>query len=217
MDRRGRPRHPKRALALELIAQGVRANDIAIRCGCNASVVYRWAIAAGMRISAARRPQRRPPRPKSAAQIRAEELILLGWRIRRIAAEVGRSRERVRQWRLKLGLPPVRHWRLDLQGTRFGRLLVLGLDPERTATSPGYSAYWNCRCDCGKEVSVSRKSLRRGSCQSCGCWQRRQLPLALHHQLAQQVEGGAAVGAVDEDVDVGQAGDHLQDVHPAPG
>ena len=30
------------------------------------------------------------------------------------------------------------------------------------------AAYWRCRCDCGTEVSVSRGSLRGGSCRSCG-------------------------------------------------
>src|SRR5690606_29534112 len=38
----------------------------------------------------------------------------------------------------------------DLTGLRFGALLVLDLDPERHKGS----TRWNCRCDCGRTVTV---------------------------------------------------------------
>lgn len=49
-------------------------------------------------------------------------------------------------------------------GKRFGRLLVT-----REATHKDGRAYWHCKCDCGNEVDVSGKSLRRGYTKSCGC------------------------------------------------
>lgn len=51
-------------------------------------------------------------------------------------------------------------------GQRFGRLKVLYLDetPRKTTTN-----YYICRCDCGKEKSVSKPMLYTGGTQSCGC------------------------------------------------
>ena len=52
----------------------------------------------------------------------------------------------------------------DLIGKRFGRLKV---------TSFGYTSswnsYWECVCDCGKEVYVRRGNLISGNSKSCGC------------------------------------------------
>lgn len=55
--------------------------------------------------------------------------------------------------------------RIDLQGQRFGRWLVV-----RLAVRPnGGQARWLCRCDCGVERSVSSWNLRKGTSKSCGC------------------------------------------------
>lgn len=56
----------------------------------------------------------------------------------------------------------------DLSGRRFGSL---------TALSYAYRSdvghiYWNCRCDCGNEVTVRANSLLRGDTTSCGCYVR---------------------------------------------
>ncbi|MCC8139675.1 MAG: site-specific integrase [Lachnospiraceae bacterium] len=53
----------------------------------------------------------------------------------------------------------------DLTGRRYGRLTVLGLDPEDKTTRRKVI----CRCDCGKELSVPFRSLREGKVTSCGC------------------------------------------------
>ncbi len=59
--------------------------------------------------------------------------------------------------------------RLDLEGQRFGRLLVKG-PAEIKVNSRNRAIYsWICLCDCGKEVSVRGDSLRRGQA-SCGCF-----------------------------------------------
>lgn len=54
----------------------------------------------------------------------------------------------------------------DLTGQTFGRLVAIGLNPERTSNG---SARWNCLCACGKQVVVIGQELRKKSTTSCGC------------------------------------------------
>lgn len=54
----------------------------------------------------------------------------------------------------------------DISGQKFGRLTVVSF--YEIKQNDGH-AYWNCKCDCGKEVIVSGRSLRDGGTQSCGC------------------------------------------------
>ena len=54
---------------------------------------------------------------------------------------------------------------IDESGKVYGRLTVLGRSPEQ----PSAHAYWLCRCECGKLVSVVGAHLRRGNTRSCGC------------------------------------------------
>jgi hypothetical protein len=53
----------------------------------------------------------------------------------------------------------------NITGQVFGRLTVLSL----AKTKKGYGAYWKCRCECGQEITVLGKCLRRGTTKSCGC------------------------------------------------
>lgn len=57
----------------------------------------------------------------------------------------------------------------NLQGRRFGRLLVLRLTDQ---TNSSQEHYWKCRCDCGETTVVVASSLKRGATTSCGCLQR---------------------------------------------
>lgn len=61
--------------------------------------------------------------------------------------------------------PKMRH---DLTGMRFGKLVVIGIDEERTKNG---KVYWLCRCDCGKITSVQSTALTRkvNGTKSCGC------------------------------------------------
>lgn len=52
-------------------------------------------------------------------------------------------------------------------GCRFGRLIVLSRDDERSTPK---RSYWHCLCDCGKTKSVRNDGLTSGSTQSCGCF-----------------------------------------------
>ncbi|WP_242970306.1 helix-turn-helix domain-containing protein [Blautia sp. An249] len=52
----------------------------------------------------------------------------------------------------------------DLTGKRFHMLKVIGYAGNKT----GIGSLWLCRCDCGNEKTISRKSLIGGT-KSCGC------------------------------------------------
>ena len=54
----------------------------------------------------------------------------------------------------------------DLTGQRFGRLLAL------RSELTGQKTYWYCKCDCGKEIKVSKSAIKNGSQVSCGCHKR---------------------------------------------
>lgn len=51
-------------------------------------------------------------------------------------------------------------------GRKFGMLTVLS-----RANTGGSMRYWNCRCDCGNEITVSQDDLYWGTATSCGCLQ----------------------------------------------
>jgi hypothetical protein len=58
---------------------------------------------------------------------------------------------------------------IDLTGKRFGRLVVLRR-VENHITSGGHSvSSWLCKCNCGSEVIIRGRRLRRSETRSCGC------------------------------------------------
>lgn len=75
---------------------------------------------------------------------------------------------------------------INLIGQRFGRLLVVSQTDKRNPTG---SVYWQCRCDCGKLLSVDGRSLRAGKQKSCGCLQREYI----HKQHNNLIHGGCHV------------------------
>lgn len=59
---------------------------------------------------------------------------------------------------------------IDLQGKRFGRLVVKGKGNGRFTKGGQYKATWICDCDCGtRGVEVDGAKLRNGHTKSCGC------------------------------------------------
>lgn len=54
-------------------------------------------------------------------------------------------------------------------GTRFGNLVVIGPGEDIAASDRPGRASSLCRCDCGREVTVSNSNLKRGTTKSCGC------------------------------------------------
>lgn len=60
-------------------------------------------------------------------------------------------------------------WRFsDIEGVRFGRLLVI----KRNDVDVSGHVRWKCLCDCGATVVISGTSLRLGITKSCGCFMR---------------------------------------------
>lgn len=67
----------------------------------------------------------------------------------------------------------------NISGQRFGRLVAV----EPTAKRSDRKVVWVFRCDCGKIVEISGKSVRNGNTRSCGC---------LHDDLRPEVARKAA-------------------------
>ena len=53
----------------------------------------------------------------------------------------------------------------SLEGKRFGKLVAV--EPTKMRKN-GY-VMWKCRCDCGNEILVESRHLKRGTIHSCGC------------------------------------------------
>ena len=64
---------------------------------------------------------------------------------------------------------------IDLTGQKFGRLTVLKRAENYISPNGGKRAQWLCKCECGKEVVVLGKNLRKGLTRSCGCFQKERL------------------------------------------
>lgn len=57
-------------------------------------------------------------------------------------------------------------------GTRFARLVVIGISIPRKTPSGYFEKRTECRCDCGAVLIVRNWCLRSGHTRSCGCLQR---------------------------------------------
>lgn len=60
---------------------------------------------------------------------------------------------------------------IDLTGQRFGRLTVISRAENYIKPNGHKESAWNCRCECGNEVIVTRTNLKRA--RSCGCLKNR--------------------------------------------
>ena len=71
-------------------------------------------------------------------------------------------------------------YKQDLTGLRFGRLTVLSYAERHPSAGGSRSAYWLCKCDCGKEKIVNGNHLKSGAIKSCGCLHKETLPNVKH-------------------------------------
>lgn len=60
---------------------------------------------------------------------------------------------------------------IDITGQRFGRLTAI----RYVGSNKGQCSIWECQCDCGNVVNVSKNCLTTGGTRSCGCLNREQL------------------------------------------
>ena len=56
--------------------------------------------------------------------------------------------------------------KLELAGRKFGQLKVIG---EGDSPDGSPFSYWDCKCKCGKSVTVRGVCLKDGNTTSCGC------------------------------------------------
>lgn len=55
--------------------------------------------------------------------------------------------------------------KVDLTGKRFGKLIVVS----KTGKLCNHYAVWHCHCDCGNDIDVDTRRLKRGTITNCGC------------------------------------------------
>lgn len=53
----------------------------------------------------------------------------------------------------------------DITGQKFGHLTVIS----RVGSDSARNSLWNCRCDCGNDIAVTKRNLTSGIVKSCGC------------------------------------------------
>ena len=70
----------------------------------------------------------------------------------------------------------------DLTGRRFGKLTVMEKTQQRRE---GY-VVWKCLCDCGNEILVNSRHLKRGTVKSCGCEKK---TTSRHGNIAEDLTG----------------------------
>ena len=66
----------------------------------------------------------------------------------------------------------------NITGLKFGRLVA-----RYPVVRKNRRVYWNCLCECGKEVNVTTGHLTHGDTQSCGCFKREQQTKATQEKL----------------------------------
>lgn len=58
----------------------------------------------------------------------------------------------------------------NLEGNRYGRLLVIRRASDHVQPSGRRRIMWLCKCDCGNMIEVFGDNLKKGVSQSCGCY-----------------------------------------------
>ena len=58
---------------------------------------------------------------------------------------------------------------VDLTGKKFGKLTVICRGEDHWYKNGTRNTVWHCKCDCGNEVDVMAKNLKRNHTTSCGC------------------------------------------------
>lgn len=59
--------------------------------------------------------------------------------------------------------------KINLQGMKFGKLMVLQQAEDKITPKKKKVTQWKCLCICGNITIVSTNNLRRGTTRSCGC------------------------------------------------
>lgn len=82
---------------------------------------------------------------------------------------------------------------IDITGSRFGKLVVIGRAPNDKAGN----SKWLCRCDCGAMSTPLAQSLRSGATASCGCRSAETNSLRISHGHARNGDYSRTYGTWD--------------------
>jgi len=96
----------------------------------------------------------------------------------------------------------------DLTGQRFGKLILI----QKTKVSPNWSESrmaYKCKCDCGREKTISLISLQRGA-KSCGFCDRDKLKLAFGEAVFNSLVGKYKQSARKRNLDFKLSNDELR-------
>ena len=59
---------------------------------------------------------------------------------------------------------------VDITNVRYGKLLAIKRVEDYISPKGAHSERWECKCDCGNKIIVSKGSLKNGHTKSCGCY-----------------------------------------------
>lgn len=78
---------------------------------------------------------------------------------------------------------------LDISGNRYGMLTAI-----RIHHKGKWNEYWECKCDCGKEVIRTKSTLQKGLSTSCGCDKYKKVSLSNKKPNKFEIMGDYVVG-----------------------
>lgn len=103
---------------------------------------------------------------------------------------------------------------VDMTGEKYGHLTVIREDKEvRRCKSHQTWAYWVCKCDCGKIVSISGASLRTGNTKSCGCLRKKLMSKPFGVAAFNDVLLRTKKEAESRGIEWGLTEDEVRDIH----
>lgn len=84
--------------------------------------------------------------------------------------------------------------KIDLTGSKFGRLLIIEQAPSRRDKNGNSCVFWKCKCDCGNVIEKKASLIKTGHSKSCGCLQRETIKKQGHKNF--KGEGVAGVNSL---------------------
>lgn len=100
----------------------------------------------------------------------------------------------IRGWTFEHAItePIIKRNRAELNGQRFGRLVVLKYAGDEYIGKDNNSRYV-CKCDCGNEVIVGANKLKIGHTKSCGCLQKEKAKKRMETQNPMKKENNSPI------------------------
>lgn len=101
-----------------------------------------------------------------------DEYIIKRKTVKEIAKKLNVSGPCIREWLHKFDIPlfpHYEHYRVNLIGRKFGRLVVIKeCEKNQSANTTASGIKWLCKCDCGNEIVLTSRLLLHKHKSSCG-------------------------------------------------